>query len=319
MQDSMRRAFLDDGAVLIKGVLTKEQLAQCRAAFDWAVENPGPNAFRIFDGTEQQSHNDNANPLAKARLDELVPSLPFGRLFADLWGSEHVWYFAEEVFLKAGGRGIAHALASGHLLFALGRHALGQRVDQLRIRPQAECLGDRSRLAPRNSLRRDHLPRSGRSDPAPAWRQRLAPPSRYRGAAKARPTRLRCSLLGDGARRRGRGPSRRAPRRRAGRRRLPGAPHLGLPFLRRRLDLPPAAGPQRCGLRAEWRPLRRRDGGPEVGRSLPFAHVPPARVMGSRHDFPSHEATIDQPRRYSSDVRRPALFAGHPCGERDLG
>src|SRR5262249_57146895 len=32
-------------------------------------------------------------------------SLPFGRLFADLWGSEHVWYFAEEVFLKAGGRG----------------------------------------------------------------------------------------------------------------------------------------------------------------------------------------------------------------------
>jgi hypothetical protein len=105
MQDSMRKTFLDDGAVLIKGVLSKEQLAQCRAAFDWAVEHPGPNAFRIFDGTEQQSHNDNANPLAKARLDELVPSLPFGRVFAELWDSKHVWYFAEEVFLKAGGRG----------------------------------------------------------------------------------------------------------------------------------------------------------------------------------------------------------------------
>jgi hypothetical protein len=105
MQDSMRQAFLDDGAVLVKGVLNAEQLAQCRAAFDWAVENPGPNAFRIFDGTEQQSHNDNANPLAKARLDELMPSLPFGQLFAELWVSDHVWYFAEEVFLKAGGRG----------------------------------------------------------------------------------------------------------------------------------------------------------------------------------------------------------------------
>jgi hypothetical protein len=105
MQDSMRRAFLDDGAVLVRGLLSPEQLDRCRGAFDWAVEHPGPNAFRIFDGTEQQSHNDNANPRAKARLDDLVSSLPFGRLFADLWGSEHVWYFAEEVFFKSGGRG----------------------------------------------------------------------------------------------------------------------------------------------------------------------------------------------------------------------
>ena len=105
MQDSMQKVFLDDGAVIVKGCLSAEQLAQCRAAFDCAVENHGPDAFRIFDGTEQQTHNDNANPLAKARLDALVSSLPFGPLFADLWGSKHVWYFAEEVFLKAGGRG----------------------------------------------------------------------------------------------------------------------------------------------------------------------------------------------------------------------
>jgi len=105
MQDSMQKVFLDDGAVIVKGCLSAEQLAQCRAAFDWAVENHGPNAFRIFDGTEQQTHNDKASPLAKAGLDALVSSLPFGPLFADLWGSKHVWYFAEEVFLKAGGRG----------------------------------------------------------------------------------------------------------------------------------------------------------------------------------------------------------------------
>ncbi len=105
MDDSMRRALRDDGAVLVKGVLSDRQLARCREAFDWAVANHGPNAYRIFEGTEQQSHNDNANPRAKARLDELVSSLPFGRLFADLWRSQHVWYFAEEVFLKTGGRG----------------------------------------------------------------------------------------------------------------------------------------------------------------------------------------------------------------------
>jgi ectoine hydroxylase-related dioxygenase (phytanoyl-CoA dioxygenase family) len=104
MDESVREAFRNDGAVLIRNCLDDEQLARCREAFDWAVEHHGPNAFRIFNGTEQETHNDNANPLAKDRLDALMPSLPFGRLFAELWGSEHVWYFAEEVFLKAGGR-----------------------------------------------------------------------------------------------------------------------------------------------------------------------------------------------------------------------
>ncbi|RFQ17709.1 phytanoyl-CoA dioxygenase, partial [Pseudomonas sp. ATCC 13867] len=105
MHASLSKAFLEDGAVLIKGFLNKEQLARCREAYDWSVENHGPNAFRMFDGTEQQSHVDNANPVAKSKLEELVSSLPFGQLFAELWGSKNVWYFAEEVFLKAGGRG----------------------------------------------------------------------------------------------------------------------------------------------------------------------------------------------------------------------
>lgn len=104
MLESTRKTYAEDGVVLAKGVLNTEQMDACRAAFDWAVENHGPNAFRIFDGTEQQTHNDNSNPLAKERLDDLVTTLPFGRYFAELWGSRHVWYFAEEVFLKAGGK-----------------------------------------------------------------------------------------------------------------------------------------------------------------------------------------------------------------------
>lgn len=105
MDESMRTAFRDEGAVLVKDCLDPAQLARCRDAFDWAVANPGPHASSMFDGTQQRALVDNANPLAKARLDELVTTLPFGRLFAELWGSEHVWYFAEEIFLKAGGKG----------------------------------------------------------------------------------------------------------------------------------------------------------------------------------------------------------------------
>jgi ectoine hydroxylase-related dioxygenase (phytanoyl-CoA dioxygenase family) len=105
MDEATRKAFREDGAVLIKGCLNPEQLAECRAAFDWAVENPGPHATKMYEGTERRSHVDNCNPLAKLRLDAMMASMPFGRLFADLWGSEHVWYFAEEIFLKEGGKG----------------------------------------------------------------------------------------------------------------------------------------------------------------------------------------------------------------------
>lgn len=105
MSAELRKSFEEDGAVLVKNCLDEEQLALCRSAFDWAVENHGPNASRMFEGTEQQSHVDNANPNAKSRLDELVTKLPFGRIFSELWGSENVWYFAEEIFLKTGGKG----------------------------------------------------------------------------------------------------------------------------------------------------------------------------------------------------------------------
>lgn len=105
MDAELREQFHRDGAIVLRNALNEEQLAACREAFDWAVANPGPNATSMFEGTEQRSHVDNANPAAKERLDDLVTKLPFGEIFAELWGSKNVWYFAEEVFLKTGGKG----------------------------------------------------------------------------------------------------------------------------------------------------------------------------------------------------------------------
>ncbi|MFM7011682.1 MAG: phytanoyl-CoA dioxygenase family protein [Betaproteobacteria bacterium] len=103
MDTQLRQQWQEDGAVLLKDCLNAEMLAECRAVFDWIVENPGPSASGMFSG-EQRSHVDNSNPLAKDRLDALVAKLPFGKIFSELWGSENVWYFAEEVFLKSGGK-----------------------------------------------------------------------------------------------------------------------------------------------------------------------------------------------------------------------
>jgi hypothetical protein len=101
MEESLRQAFADDGAVFIRDCLNQEQLGQCREAFDWAVANPGPGAFQIFERAEHQTHNDNANPNAKEKLDALVATLPLGRMLAELWGSGHVWYFAGEAGWEA--------------------------------------------------------------------------------------------------------------------------------------------------------------------------------------------------------------------------
>jgi hypothetical protein len=99
-----RDAFRRDGAVLMEGVLDADEMRACRDVFDWGMEHPGPNAVCLFDGTEHRTLNDNANPNVLERCNALVKALPFGELFSALWGSEHVWYFAEELFLKEGGK-----------------------------------------------------------------------------------------------------------------------------------------------------------------------------------------------------------------------
>ncbi|MDH4556229.1 phytanoyl-CoA dioxygenase family protein [Pseudomonas sp. BN417] len=104
IDQSIREAFRNDGAVLIENCLDQTELAQCYEAFKWNVANPGPYKFQALDGTKLQTHIDNANPAVKDKYDDLVMALPLGKLFQELWGSEHVWYFAEEVFAKEGGK-----------------------------------------------------------------------------------------------------------------------------------------------------------------------------------------------------------------------
>ncbi len=100
---SQIEAFRNDGAFLFKNCLTEKQISDCYEIFKWNMTHPGPSNFRALDGTKLQTHIDNANPLSKDKLDNLVKTLPFGKIFQELWGSENVWYFAEEIFAKENG------------------------------------------------------------------------------------------------------------------------------------------------------------------------------------------------------------------------
>lgn len=99
----LRENFRTDGAVLVKNCLSAADLARCQQVFDWAVAHPGPLASQPFEGAARQTLNDHANPNIKRMLDDLMATLPFTQLLTGLLNTRNLWYFSEEVFLKAGG------------------------------------------------------------------------------------------------------------------------------------------------------------------------------------------------------------------------
>ena len=99
-----KRALREDGAIMVAGLLDPSTLERCRKCYDWSLANPGPLAVRVFPGTQHEHRNDNANPVALPVYRELLQTAPFAELLADAWGSKNVWYFAEEIFEKTGGR-----------------------------------------------------------------------------------------------------------------------------------------------------------------------------------------------------------------------
>jgi len=104
MQEALCKSYREDGAIKAEKLLDAGMMAKCREHYDWSVANPGPYAFNIFDGTIHKTINDNSNPAAQPRYKKLVQQLPVADFLADLWGSEHVWFFGEEVFGKEGGQ-----------------------------------------------------------------------------------------------------------------------------------------------------------------------------------------------------------------------
>lgn len=103
--EEQKQAFANDGGFVAKGFLNPAQLKQARECFDWGLANPGKNSATVFPGTEHEHYIANSNPGAwKYGLKALAHEVQFSEYAAELWGSEHVWYFSEELFMKLGGK-----------------------------------------------------------------------------------------------------------------------------------------------------------------------------------------------------------------------
>lgn len=99
----MREAFARDGAIKATGLLSAAELEECRRCYEFNLENPGPAAIDMFDGTTDSTYIDFGTAQSFEFYRPMLEKIGFADFLADLWGSEHVWYFGEELFFKDGG------------------------------------------------------------------------------------------------------------------------------------------------------------------------------------------------------------------------
>lgn len=99
--EDQRRTLAVDGIVKLSSLIDSALLDELSTCFEWSIAHPGPIASGKTEG-ENISFVDNGNPDAKPMYDDLILRSGFGGIPAQLWDSEYVGYFAEEIFWKKG-------------------------------------------------------------------------------------------------------------------------------------------------------------------------------------------------------------------------
>ncbi len=99
--EGQKRALAVDGIVKLPGLISTPLLDELNTCFEWSIAHPGSIASGKNHG-ENISFVDNGNPDAKPMYDDLVARSGLGAIAAQLWDSQYVGYFAEEIFWKKG-------------------------------------------------------------------------------------------------------------------------------------------------------------------------------------------------------------------------
>jgi ectoine hydroxylase-related dioxygenase (phytanoyl-CoA dioxygenase family) len=98
-----RETYKRDGVVYLAQALSKDQLGEALAAFDWSLANPGPLASRVAQKSDALFYQDLCNLECIPAYRSMLERSPLPGLIARLWESPDVWFMYEQVFLKEGG------------------------------------------------------------------------------------------------------------------------------------------------------------------------------------------------------------------------
>lgn len=100
---ALKEQFQRDGIVKVEGFFDPHLFAEVRRCYDWSIANPGSLAQILYEGTRHQHFVDFSNFAAIDMYRALVRHPIFASTLAFLMGSEHVWYYSEEVYARRGG------------------------------------------------------------------------------------------------------------------------------------------------------------------------------------------------------------------------
>lgn len=113
MAPKIDKAILTDGATVVRGLFDPAAMAKFLELYDYCFEHPTPIALSSERG-EDRSYTDmlNSDPKVRELTENALEGQPIGEMLAEVWGSEHVWYLTEEIFLKESksnrNRGVFH-------------------------------------------------------------------------------------------------------------------------------------------------------------------------------------------------------------------
>lgn len=99
----MQQDFRRDGVVFLPQVLDSAWLDLIKAGMKRNVNAPSAYAKTHYEGTEREFYDDYCNFAATPEYRILLRDSPIADVVADVMGSERLWLFYEQIFIKAGG------------------------------------------------------------------------------------------------------------------------------------------------------------------------------------------------------------------------
>ena len=230
----MQDAFRDDGVVLLPQVLGADWMDLVELGIRRNLRTPGPYFQHHYDGTPRAFIDDFCNYWSIPEYRMLVEHSPIAEIVASVLGSENLWLFYEQIFVKDAPAGEARRTPwhQDITYWITGGTQLAGFWITLDDTPAEDSLEFVRGIAPRAGLRGHGVRLRRRDDAVRTGVGGLRPHPGHRGRSR----RLRHRVVPDPARRRRAVPPRPAARRwRIGREQAPA--HAVHPLLRRRRHL----------------------------------------------------------------------------------
>jgi ectoine hydroxylase-related dioxygenase (phytanoyl-CoA dioxygenase family) len=101
--DEMKRQFREDGVVHLRQVLEPTWRELIAIGIRRNVNAPGPYRKRHYEGTEREFYDDYCNYATVPEFRMLLRDSPIVDVVASIVGTENLWLFYEQLFIKQGG------------------------------------------------------------------------------------------------------------------------------------------------------------------------------------------------------------------------